>query len=73
MDGGRDDAVIEQQHPDHQRLLRQREKPHACAEAIQDEGHHHQTHRLLAEQAAEYEVGQHAQRERRAQADVLVL
>src|SRR3546814_9140877 len=59
-----DHAIVEQQAADHQRLLRHREEAHLRPEALQDEDHHHQPQRLLAEDAAEREVADHAHRER---------
>ena len=71
MDRGGDDAVVEQQAADRQGLLRHREEAQARAEALQDEGHHHQPQRLLAEQAAVDQVGDQADEEGDAQADVV--
>src|SRR6476659_5681194 len=56
MHGRADDAVVDQQPADRQRLLRQREEAQLGAEALQDEGHHHQSQSLFAEQAAEGEI-----------------
>src|SRR3546814_202908 len=68
-----DHAVVEQQAADHQRLLRHREEAHLRPEALQDEDHHHQPQRLLAEDAAEREVADHAHREREPQAGAVGL
>ena len=53
MERGGDDAIVEQQRADRQRLLRQREEAQPRAEALQDERDHGQAQRLFAQQAAE--------------------